>query len=469
MEHVESLRRAWLNLDRRRLAGLGRILGIEITESHARVALVARKRLSLNRFAMKFRVEGTASCDFPEGSSIQERGALLNGCIEKLGKARMAGVALLGERMRFVTVPMPQDADDISLWIDQHKERLLGMAVRGIAATYEVRKGGTSKEMLEITFMREAEVSERLEILQACGLSCVGVRLGVGDALLAHLAGSLFEYTQEGVLLFFSGRKVWRFEIGENAVDLAEHAPEEQCVNLSETEPRTHISGDLPHSQLASPVVVCRPFGADPEYALAVGAAIRGLVMGGDGAVTQAMEAIRKTETLLLGSLLKRTVLALGIILFAFLLVAQAADMAIQAKRTTLDEAHAGLVPGRIELDMLRRRVELLEARQGKEAGTHLGSNHARTLHDLASSVPPGVRLLSLSIREKPGEKAKVTVRGSTRAQGDVTEMLRRLGGDPTWQHLRLIEASLPQKNFASGVSGEIERGRYEFTMETER
>jgi Tfp pilus assembly protein PilN len=454
----------WNRLDLRRLAGRKKLLGLQITEARARVALVERKGLSLDRLAMGFIVRKTGECTFPSGCSLQAQGEILKKTLEQLGSETSAAVTILGSRMRQAVAPIPSDVEDIPQWIEANKEDLLKLPIRDVVATWEIRNSEADGKNLEITFMRENEVEETLRVITSSGLSPVSIRLGVGEALLTHIAEHHGSFSAATPLYLFAEGRVWQFSI-EDGVPRCVEVP---SVNLSEQGEAVRVFGDIPNVELPPRVEVAHPFGANPEFTLAIGAAIRAFLMGGEGSIPQALQSIRRSDEKLLSAITKRTALAFGTALLAVLLASQTGELIVQKERSSLADANESLSAERANLQKIRRRVKSLEAREGKMTGS-LRTAPAKALHDLSLMLPPGVILNSLTLDRKPGETLMLVIKGSSLDQLVVTGMLRRMNEDPSWKDARLIETSLRERSYLAVSSREMDAFKYQFTIEAQR
>ena len=117
-------------------------------------------------------------------------------------------------------------------------------------------------------------------------------------------------------------------------------------------------------------------------------------------------------ETQLWRSLLQRTALACGGLLLVLLLLQSIAAFYVESRKTAIDEASQAMETTAREVAMRASTVKALEERvAAMRVGTHR-SQVARTLHDLAASVTPGVRFQALEVQAPESGRENFAVSG---------------------------------------------------------
>src|SRR5437867_4036186 len=128
------------NIDIRKFAGIRTLIGIDLTDSRARIVQLERKGNLFNKFKPTFNVLKFLSCEFEEGSSLEERADNLRALLanNKL-ETKLAVSTIESPAIRVKTVAVPIDSN-IDEWIEEHLQKILNvpLSIDQLIYRYEI-------------------------------------------------------------------------------------------------------------------------------------------------------------------------------------------------------------------------------------------------------------------------------------------------------------------------------------------
>ncbi len=443
-------------LDLQRLSGIRRVMGIDLSESHARVVELERRGNPFDRFRAKFRPVSSFSCDLGSLSRPEERGLVLK---EQLGargvSCRLAVVGIHGRGVRTTIATVPPGTGDIHEWIREHEEKLLKLPVHTgeVSFRFTPLESSTQSPTVEITFVRRNELEAAALTVKSAGLELLSVEPGIDDLLLAAMLSGGPDDQHEGTILYSDGASSWVLNFKEGRKVLSGHAP----TNVSPP-------GEIP--TLVAGLADQTPGGRQPlsvlgltcEYALACGLAICGLVRVPLDSSPLLPDVRKRNEERVYRSLWKRTVLALGSGILFMLAFLGAASWFLQSKLELIDDEIETAGPDYNELRALESSVAALQSRLRGGGATMRRTNSAKTLHESARAVPEGLWFTNVEISAKGPGEAELEIHGFARSHQEVSLFLRSLERSPLTRRVRLVRSGTPEADGASPATNSRRR-----------
>jgi hypothetical protein len=221
-------RRLAFHLNLYRLAGLPRVLGIEIDDQEVRAVEVERMGLVTREASFLTRVLWGYTLRLEGGETPEEIGARLKTFLEAMhSTTQRAVLGLRPQAVRIVRTQVPDGVERIRDWIEDNSDKLLGLPipVSELAFEYQdVPHGAQPEATVDIAFVRRVEVEKLLAICRAANL--VPLAVGVGrDMQTAQPQSDLRDEYRVARRLAESG-----FDAGDHSFDFLPAALKEEGV-----------------------------------------------------------------------------------------------------------------------------------------------------------------------------------------------------------------------------------------------
>ncbi|MGB2869557.1 MAG: PilN domain-containing protein [Bacteroidota bacterium] len=417
------MKRFFNSIDIQKLAGITRMLGVDLTESHVRVVELEKVWSSIKKLSPKLRVINSFSHEF--SASDKNKAQTLSNLLHEKGiKTKRAVSSIQSLGVKVVSATIPQGTENVLEWIEEHLDQLLKIPVarRDISFDYEILSSTDSESNAEISFVRNTEIEATTSFFHDCGLELIALGAGGRDAVNSFLLQN--------------GNKA-PSHTGDNA------ASETGNENGPISKP--------------SDINVIYPLGLPSDYALATGLAIKGFVP--ELSSTNFLSGKEKEEfhSFIYKSLFQRSILAFGTLLFVTLLILALLQSQIESRIALLDEQILASGSDYTAVAVLERQVKELERSFADKGKT---TNIAKALHDIAQDIPEGVWLYRFKLEKPP----TFLISGYTKESDKVTDFLRNLGKDFTDVSL-IRSGDQPQ----SGVALPAQKGFITFELKALR
>jgi hypothetical protein len=460
-EWAATLRELEGRLDLQRLSGVRSVLGIDLSETQARIVQVERKGNPVDRLKARFVPRCSFLCDLEPGRSPEEKGICLKEQLISRGLiGSYAVVGIHGRGVRTVRATIPGGTTDIQAWIRDHAEKLLRLPVQAGELTFRFAAIESEGEnsVFEVTFVRRGELEAAALLAKSAGLELLALEPGVDSLLLAMLLGGGAEAPHEAKILYCDGPDSWVLDYKEGRKSSSRHAPlseghleaggEESSLASHHdrplTEPRALIAGSFKCNERPPSSRPLEAFGLPAECALAAGLALHGLLKMSFEATSLVPDCRRRYEEKLYGSLWKRAVLAVGgtIFLMLALLAGGSAFLEWRIGQTEKEIASAG--PLYEELRTLENAITSLKSRLRGGGATMRRSNAVKTLHEIASLLPQGLWFTKVEMNAGVLGEAELQIHGFARSHQEVSEFLRSLERSSLTRGVRLVRSGAP-------------------------
>jgi hypothetical protein len=166
--------RVSLHTNLHRLAGLPRILGIEIDDHEVRALELERMGLVTREASFPTRMLWSYTLRLEGGETAEEIGTRLKTLLEDMqSTTQRAALSLRPQAVRIVRTQVPEGVERIRDWIEDNSDKLLGLPipVSELAFVYQdVSPGAQPEATVEIAFVRRVEVEKMLAICRTAGL-----------------------------------------------------------------------------------------------------------------------------------------------------------------------------------------------------------------------------------------------------------------------------------------------------------
>lgn len=407
-----------------------------------------------------FEVSRALTIPFGNDSTALQKGLAIKERLELEGiKTGYASSSVRSLGVKTVVATLPSGIDDIDDWIRENVEKLLRFPVslREFSYAYEFLRPTESRQPVEITFVRNADIEHCLIVFKSAGLELLSLGAGTRDA-----ASPLMVDVEEGgdlTLCHFDGNVGSLTSITEGARSDSKTIVLDGSGlpgTLSELV-REYCGKVLVIGEVGSNVdqdLIYRPFGLTPEYVLAAGLALKGLLPRISPTDFQSEKNKRVVQLSLQRGRFQRTALSLGSILILMLLANLIATFVIQSHIDALDEVLSSSSIGYHELGILEQQVKEME---GRLASQMTSTQYARVLHDLATVTPDSVWLKRVLLERKEDRRTRATITGSAKRATHVPALLKRLGNVPGADAVNLVRSGSPEQG---GVLRTVARSR---------
>jgi hypothetical protein len=436
----------WIkNISLRQLAGISRILGVDVSEDRARVVEVQERWLNFRRRKERFAVRSCFTVEFDPQSTWPQKAELLRQKLAEHGiKTGYAVSSIHSLGVKVIDAAIPPDVRSVDEWISENRERLLRIPLASghIDHAVEELERTESGIRAEISFVRREEIERWKSFFRGAGLELIALGAGFRDAsnvlVLVKIPDDVsikFAYSHDGPMDVV-GIAQARIRSHQTAV------PPEQ---IKQDDSLLFISGektqqlDLPGAQLL------RPLGLPLEYCLAVGLALKGLRQNLSPANLLSSEETKHIETQLYKSLFQRTVIGTGAVTVVLLLLPFVAGLYLNWRSNSIDEQLLANGGSYTELKLLETQTLGLEKQLSGSSTTVRSSETARVLHDIAAASSEGLWLYRVKLETGNRRESKVSLFGYTSNNEKVTDYLKSLG--LSGYEASLVRSGSPQPN----------------------
>jgi hypothetical protein len=434
------------NISLRQLAGVNRILGIDLAENCVRVTEVEQRIISFQKSQSSFNVRNHFVLEFNPSEEWLKKAELLKQNITEFGiRTRYAAASIRSLGVKTVETIIPSGIHTIDEWINENQEKLLRIPVStgNIAHSAEILEQTDSEVRAEITFVRKEEIERYQSFFRAAGLELMSLGAGTRDA------SNVMKLEKD------SGEKDAKFIfLEDDSINISEfihgrrNRSYQTVKSISQTETdeaSVFISGEKAVRTNIVRAQLIHPLDLSPEYCLPVGLALK--VLDPDLSPTNLLpaEEISRINVNLYKSFFQKVVLYSGAVLIALLLIPFAMEFYLNWKSDNLDEQLSGNGNSYTELRLLETQTRDLE-KQLSEVNTSVRSSHtAKILHDIAGAGPEGLWLYKIKLDTETKGTPKLSLFGYTLNSEKVTDFLKNLNG--LGYEANLIRSGNPQQN----------------------
>lgn len=463
------------DMDVRRLAGVRRLIGVDLTDTRAHVVELkrvgnffggSRQKLSAAK-AFTVRFDPTA-CE--EDRSTQLRSALLDANV----RARHAVTAVQSVGIKIMSAAVPQGTDSIDEWIPEQYERSLRVpfSAEGISYRYEIVSSGGG-DFAEISFARNSDLERIKTFCQQSGLQLIALGAGTRDAFSAFLAEGLlpavnrFIYINETMISVVSiangeRRQTEYFPIQydrgqENLKFLEDHQLDDD---------HTVVAGECAGLGDFAAASQLRCFALPSQFVLAAGLAVKGFYPEMSPQNFLTMEEQRQFAGYIFRRLAVRTVMTLGLTLMLLVVLPALVSWFIQFMIDESDRSleASGWSGGELSRD--EEKVRNLEERLRKRGSNVRRTHAAKILHDVAAVFTDSVWLYKLGLEEVPAANSHIHFFGYAASPEAIAQVLKYFEMQGAGSTVRLLRfgARLPMETLVPVTAG----GRAYTTFEAE-
>lgn len=446
-------------VDLPRLAGIKRMLGVDLNEQRVRIIELERTGSPLNKFKPSFRVVAHCSALFEPDESDDSRGEKLRMLLAEKGIVTQQAVASMQSlAVKSVVAPIPSDVVETDDWISENIDQLLKLPIPREQLTYRYEILGRSERetLVRVVFGRKRDQDRIQRLLQKAGLKLIALSDGVSDA--RHILLTDVNYLTKEFLRFVyvADESVSVFKIRGGGLETLEVNP---ISPISDTVRRDIIkkveaeggeilaAGEDVETLLAEfQIHVVRPFGLMPEYGLATGLAMKGFLPELNQIdFLSDLERIG-TENRIYRSLTQRCAIAFGLLVLILLLGQMVFDVYVQSRSNTIDERLLSSGGDFVEVSRLEEEVASLEKRlQGDEASIRR-SNYSQILHSIAQAIPDNLWLSKISVLDIRPRKANLLFAGYSTSSEQVASFLRNLRSRADCSEVLLLRSGVPTR-----------------------
>lgn len=430
----------------RQLAGVNRVLGIDLSDNCVRVVEVEERLLPLRKSQSRFNVRNHFTLEFDPAEEWLKKTDLLKQKLAELGiSTRSAATSIRSLGVKVVEAIIPSGVHTIDEWIIENQEKLLRIPLSSgsIAHCAEILERTDSEVRVEITFVRKEEIERYQSFFRTAGLELITLGAGTRDASnVMTLEKNFGEKEEKFLFVADDSANVTEFIQGRRNRSYQTVAP------FNQTQPEevsVFMSGEKAIKANIADAQFIQPFGLSPEYCLAVGLALKALHP--DLSPTNLLPK-EETNRIMLNfhkSFFQRAVLFSGAVLIALLFIPFALETYFNWQSSKLDEQLLANGSSYTELTLLETQTRDLE-KQFTEANTSVRSSHtAKLLHNIASASPEGLWLYKIKLDTETKGKSKLFLFGYTLKSEKVTDYLKNLTG--IGYEANLIRSGNPQQN----------------------
>ena len=432
-------------IDVLRLGGVKSILGIDLTESRARVVELERRGNPFNKFKPKFSVQRSFTVDFEPAATPLERIQDLSLSLRKNSvrtKFAVTTVQTLG--VKTITAIIPPEVDHIDEWIREHHEKLLKLPIPidKVSIQYEILQTNGNGILTEITFVRNSDIAGYIDFIRQSGLKLVNLGAGCRDAINAIMIDSLSIHKDELKFVYASQdeAQIASFENGNRKG--IERVRFDRGLDAYVTGNNVLIAGEvdkLPGSQLCE---AATPLNLPSEYTLSIGLAIKGFLPELSPVNYLDADIRVKTETLIYRSLFQRMALGFGLLTIVLLGIQFLTSSIFQSRIDAIDELLTASGGTYADVAVLEQQVNNLESRLHGGGASLKRSNLAKALHDIAIAAPDSVWFTKLDVVEQESRR-RLSISGYARCNEEIAGFLKQLQLKGNCAEVSLIRSGL--------------------------
>jgi hypothetical protein len=430
----------------RQLAGVNRILGIDLGENYVRVVEIEERILPLRKSQSRFNVRNHFTLEFNPAEDWLVKADLLKQKLTALGiRTRYAAASIRSLGVKTIEPIIPSGVHTIDEWITENQEKLLRIPLSSgnIAHCVEILERTDSETRIEITFVRREEIERYQSFFCTAGLELIALGAGTRDASNVMMVEKNFGENEEKFLFmaedsvnvteFIQGRRNHSYQA---ALPLSKTHLEKASV---------YFSGEKAANANLADAQPIQPLGITPEYCLGVGLALKAL--NPDISPTNLLPQEESNRNILKfqKSFFQRVVLFSGAVLIALLIIPFALETFLNWRSSKLDDQLLANGSSYAELTLLETQTRGLE-QQLTNAGSAIHSSHtSKLLYNIADASPDGLWLYKIKLDTEIKGSSKLSLFGYTLKSEKVTDYLKNLNG--LGYEANLIRSGSPQQN----------------------
>lgn len=483
--HSKTMKFSTEKLNMLKLSGITSVLGIDLYKDRVRVVEVRSRGGILNRFKAAYVTGKHFEIDLPENASSAERGRLLAEELKKKGiKTRFCVSSVRSLNSREVTADIPIDdregssRDDIESWIRENYQKLIRVPVplKELAFDFQILSESIDSVRCEIAFVRASDRDNLIELAESAGLHLILLTMGTRSSEFAFLTSGETDSSRSHAFIFADedgySCTLYPWQTADGGSERTKRRTYRGCeaneVLMSLTKDLgqaddVSVSGPAASGFDRTSVRVFDPFGLSPEYVLPAGLAVQGFVAASsfsgyvqgidlrpENVRTKALEERDK-------SLFRIGTLAMGFILLVLLGVRFGLQSYVRDASARLNARLESIGPIYTQVKMLKKQVDALQAEVNGRNASGQSSAIAKTLHEIAASVPENVWLYKIVCSNDPTTPESVDLMGYSRTNSDAANYLADLQTNPKFTDVRVVRVGAPtQLETASFVTSTL-------------
>jgi len=452
--NVNLLRR----IDTVRLAGIRRLVGVDLTEGGARIVELERRGSVFNRFKSAFEAVASLSVEFTSERTILEKAANVRGRLRAEGitsRYAISSVRSLG--VKVISATVPSSADDMDEWIREHYEKLLKLplSLRDVSFRHDILETNESGTVVEVTFVRNSDLEEYRTFFRSAGLELIALGAGTRDVFNTLYVAEPTILEEDATVVYVAentmsvtpmkkGRRAASKQFAIGREDNLDNILSDSLRPGRGSDDKLIVAGEA-HSRLSSHAGrAMKPFRLSAEFALAAGLAIKGFLP--EISPVEFLEEQEKSRfaAAVYRSLTQRTVLALGSVIILLLITQMVASIYIRSAIDQLDEQLVSSGTAYSQIALLEQQVKSLEGKLQGGEGLPGGTNFARVLHDLAAATTESLWLYKFSVNAMERRQARLSLGGYAKANEDVAGFLKKLQFSGLCSEVKLVRLGSP-------------------------
>jgi Tfp pilus assembly protein PilN len=421
------------------------ILGIDLTESRARLVELERRGNPFNKFKPKFRVLRSFTVEFEPAATPLERIQDLTLSLRKndvRSKFAVTTVQTLG--VKTITAVIPPEVDHIDEWIREHHEKLLKLPIPidQVSIKYEILQTNGTGILTEITFVRKSDIAEHIDFIRQSGLELLRLGAGYRDAINAIMIDSLSVHKEDLKFVYASQdeAQIASFENGNRRG--IERVRFDRGLDAHLTGNNVFVAGEVDKLPGNQSFEVFTPLSLPSEYALSIGLAIKGFLPELSPVNYLDAEISKKTETFIYRSLFQRVALGFGVLTIVLLGMQFLTSSIFQSKIDAIDDLLTASGGTYADVAVLEQQVNNLESRLHGGGASLNRSNLAKALHDIAIAAPDSVWFTKLGVVEQESRR-RLSISGYARSNEEIAGFLKQLQLKGNCAEVSLIRSGL--------------------------
>jgi len=449
-------------IDFLRTAGVGSVLGLDITAERAFFVELGRTGSLLNRYRSEFRPLKSFSLRFqpePPDRAPMIREALQANNIE----TRLVAVTLRPSSVKTVTVDIPAGVTDVRLWVQENGEKLLRLPIAPGTVDFEIESLPMEgeKRRVRIHFVRVDELTRLRQTIAESGLVACCIGVGVRDlANLLLLTGQdedkvLFSEASMATVLTFENESV-----SERMVPVSGLEAELGSVN---PEPTRHVwvAGELEAFEPAQHARPLRYYDFQPMFSLATGLATRAWLPELGAVDFRSTDEKEKATAWVLRRALTRVVKVCGLVLMILLGLEYAASALLQSEWDRIENELSASSRAHSAIRQLEQEISDLKGSLEGSAPEAERTHAAHILHGIGEVVPD--RVLANRVVVEQGQTRSVVFNGTAGSAEDITALLKSM--QKIFDDARLVRTGSETRSEGAFVSKRVGREDLEFEV----
>ena len=175
---MNQMREALKRIDVQRIAGIRRILGVDLGDGAVRIVELEKEGGLLNKYGSRFKPVQYVTCHFRNDASVEEKSIQTADLIRSHGITTRYAVGTVRSRgVKTIVATIPQHASRIQEWIEENFEKLLRVPLPAseVSYDYEVLGYSDTGTQIEITFVRNPDLDLLRSYFQNAGLKLLAL------------------------------------------------------------------------------------------------------------------------------------------------------------------------------------------------------------------------------------------------------------------------------------------------------